>query len=246
MAKKKPSALSQEIEGPTKISQSINFKHRPFKLTEKQKSLLEIMLRDETKIVFIAGPAGTSKSLMAIMAALTLLMKNKDSQIMYVRSIAESAEKGMGSLPGEAEDKFCPFTAPLYDKIEELVSPEHVAWLRKSNSVVAMPVNYLRGASWRDKIVAADEIQNFSWKELVTLITRVGEGTKLFLCGDFMQADIKNSGFESMFNLFSTPDCAEQGIHTFTFGTEDIVRSGILRFIVGKLEDYQKRSQSYR
>jgi phosphate starvation-inducible PhoH-like protein len=241
MAKKKPSALSQEIEGPTKISQSINFKHRAFKLSEKQKALLEIMLREDTKVVFVAGPAGVAKTFVSVMAALNILSKNKDSQILYIRSIAESAEKGLGSLPGEVEDKFCPFTAPLYDKIEELISPEHVVWLKKNNAVVAMPINYLRGASWLDKIVIADEQQNCSFKELTTLITRIGEGTKLFICGDFMQADIKNSGFESMFNIFSTPDCAEQGIHTFKFGTEDIVRSGILRFIVSKLEQAQKQ-----
>ena len=100
-----------------------------------------------------------------------------------------------------------------------------------------MPINYLRGANWNDKIVIADESQNFSFKELVTLITRIGEGTRLFICGDMMQSDINGrTGFREMFNLFDDSISREKGIHCFRFTTADIQRSQILKYIIEKLQ----------
>ena len=103
--------------------------------------------------------------------------------------------------------------------------------------ISAVPINFLRGASWTDKIVVADECQNFTLKELTTLITRVGEGTKLIMCGDTMQSDIgQRSGFKSMFELFNDKESKDKGVQTFSFSHEDIVRSEILKFLVSKLE----------
>ena len=103
--------------------------------------------------------------------------------------------------------------------------------------ISAMPINYLRGSSWKDKVVVADEAQNFTYKELTTLITRIGENCKLFICGDFMQSDINGkSGFAPMFDLFNCEDSMNHGIHAFKFGKEDILRSEILKFIISKLD----------
>ena len=66
-----------------------------------------------------------------------------------------------------------------------------------------MPINFLRGANWNNKLIVADEAQNFTFKELTTLITRLGEDSKLIICGDFMQSDINGkTGFNEMFELF--------------------------------------------
>ena len=124
----------------------------------------------------------------------------------------------------------------LWEKIDEMVSPEHAVWLKQSQHLTAKPINYLRGASWENKLIVADEAQNFSFKELVTLITRIGEGTKMFICGDFMQSDVKSSGFQQMFDIFNDEDSISNGIHCFQFGNEDIHRSVILRFIISKLQ----------
>jgi phosphate starvation-inducible PhoH-like protein len=100
-----------------------------------------------------------------------------------------------------------------------------------------MPINYLRGASWNNKIVIADEAQNFTFKELTTLITRLGESSKLIVCGDFLQSDINGkTGFKTMFDLFNDEDSRRKGIHTFEFTKKDIKRNKILSFIIGKLE----------
>jgi phosphate starvation-inducible PhoH-like protein len=242
---KKPSLkkLTDDLIKPRPV-ETIHFKQRLFKFSDKQKQLLDLALSEKAKIIFLAGPAGTSKTYMSIYAGINLLAKNNDTQMIYVRSIAESAEKGLGSLPGEAGHKFEPFVTPLYEKIDEMVSEEHSAWLKRTERLTAKPINYLRGASWSDKIVIADEAQNFSYKELVTLITRIGEGSKIFICGDFMQADVKSSGFRQMFDLFTGLDCEENGIFTFQFDNNDIYRSGILKFIIQKLQEREKEKNN--
>jgi phosphate starvation-inducible PhoH-like protein len=104
--------------------------------------------------------------------------------------------------------------------------------------VQAIPVNFLRGANWTSKIVIADEAQNFTFKELTTLITRLGEDSQLFICGDYMQSDINGkSGFSDMFKLFDDQESREKGIQCFSFGLKDIKRSRLLSYIIRKLSE---------
>ena len=164
-----------------------------------------------------------------------------ERELLYVRSIAESADKGLGSLPGDITEKFNPFLMPLYDKLDEIVFEGDTAFLKQNGRISAVPINFMRGASWNDKLVIADEAQNFTFKELTTLITRIGEGSKLIICGDFMQSDINGkSGFKEMFDLFTDDISQENGILSFAFTQNDIVRSKILKFIISKLESYKK------
>jgi phosphate starvation-inducible PhoH-like protein len=211
---------------------------RSQKLTEKQKEFLRLSLSPKTKIIFLSGPAGSTKTYMAVYSALRWLSSNNELDLLYVRTIIESAEKNMGSLPGTADEKFDPYLRPLYDKLEEMLAPADQEVLRKANRLLAVPVNYLRGANWKDKIVVADEAQNFTTKELITLITRIGEGSKLFICGDFLQSDINGkTGFKEIAHIFNDEESRSRGIEYFEFNKDDILRSEILKFIIEKLED---------
>lgn len=210
------------------------------KLTERQKKFLSIAFNDSTKIMFIAGPAGSTKTYMAVYSALRLLSAFEKLDLLYVRTVIESAEKGLGALPGDIGEKFNPYMAPLEDKLYEMLPKNTTVKkdLLDNGRISAMPINYLRGSSWKNKIVVADEAQNFTYKELTTLVTRIGEDCKLFICGDFMQSDINGrSGFAPMFDLFNDTDSVNMGIHAFKFGREDILRSEILKYIISKLDN---------
>lgn len=229
---------AQEIE---KVMTSLNktkIKLKKLEFSDKQQELLKIMFDRGTKIVFISGPAGTSKTFMAIYAALQLFNMNNSYNISYVRTIIESADRGMGALPGNIDEKFCPFMMPLNDKLFELMGASDAKSLNDEGVISAMPINYLRGASLNDQIVIADESQNFSVKELITLITRIGENTKMFICGDAMQSDINGkSGFNKIKDIFNDASSQKQGIYNFEFNHKDIKRSEILKYIVKKLEN---------
>jgi len=215
------------------------FRINNLRLTEKQKLFLSLALHPQTNIMFVSGPAGSTKTYMAVYSALRHLSANEELDLLYVRTVIESAEKGLGALPGDIEEKFNPYMMPLEDKLNEMLPKTNTAKaeMLDSGRLQAMPINYLRGASWKDKIVVADEAQNFTFKELTTLITRLGVGCKLFICGDFMQSDINGkTGFKKMFKIFDDIESQKKGIHSFSFTKEDIMRSPLQKFIIGKLE----------
>jgi len=235
--KKKPEIVNEdEIEKIRKSLNKTNIKLKKIALTEKQKQLLQIIFDNDSKIIFISGPAGTSKTYVAIYGALQLYNMNNERGITYVRTIAESGEKSLGALPGEMAEKINPYMMPMNEKLDELLIPGQASTVKEKEIVKGMPINYLRGASWRDEIVIADESQNFTFKELTTLMTRLGEGSKLIICGDPMQSDINGkSGFSDMYSIFNDQESQARGIHTFHFGAEDILRSKILKFVIEKI-----------
>lgn len=234
MAKKKSLPKDGDFE-IKQLEKSIKL-NRKHKLTEKQKRLLNIILDKESKIILINGPAGTSKTYIALYAALQELLDNPDKTLIYLRSIVENTRRTIGLLPGSIEEKFSPYTLPLSDKMEEFLSVQDINYLLDSRIVQAMPINYLRGASWNNKIIILDEAQNVSTDEFITILTRIGENSKMIICGDLMQSDIRYSGFKNICETFSCEDSKNMGIHQFSFDSSDIVRSAIVRFIVSKLE----------
>ena len=237
--KKKPEIVNEdEIEKIRKSLTKTNIKLKKIALTEKQTQLLKIIFDNDSKIIFISGPAGTSKTYVAIYGALQLYNMNNERGITYVRTIAESGEKSLGALPGEMAEKINPYMMPMNEKLDELLIPGQASTLKEKEIVKGMPINYLRGASWRDEIVIADESQNFTFKELTTLMTRLGEGSKLIICGDPMQSDINGkSGFADMYSIFNDQESQARGIHTFHFGAEDIKRSEILKYVISKIQN---------
>lgn len=238
--------INHKVYQRDKINYDLHIRVRD-DLTEKQKRYLEIILDKKTKVVFLSGVAGVSKTYLALMAALTLLNNKRVGEIHYVRSIAESASKSLGSLPGGVGDKITPFLMPLMDKLEELIPRSEVDRLIKDERIHGTPINYLRGASMNATCALLDEAQNTTLKELTTFITRMGEYSKFILLGDPMQSDINgHSGFKAMFDLFNDKESRDQGIVCLEFGKEDIVRSGILKFIIEKLENDQKPDGTWR
>jgi phosphate starvation-inducible PhoH-like protein len=234
MNKKKDT--SPKVHQNEKIKESVRIDER--QLTPKQIELLNLLQNKTTKLVFISGPAGTAKTYTSILAGLTLLNHKRVSEIVYVRSIVESSDSKLGFLPGEMDEKMSPYIQPLIDKLEELLPKHDIDKLKKEERIHGFPINFLRGLSWNAKCIVADEAQNMSKKELITLITRVGEFSKLFICGDPDQSDINGkSGFVPMMNVFDDEESRNNGIYVFKFDEEDIVRSGLVKFILKKLKN---------
>jgi len=225
-----------------KVNYELNVKELPW--TPKQKEIIDLILDKKTKIVFLSGPAGTSKTILSAYCALKMLDDKKISDVVYIRSVIESASKSLGYLPGLAEQKMEPYAAPLMDKMEELTSKGICNKLMSEERIHATPINFLRGASYNVKCIIADEMQNAEFSEITTIITRIGNFSKFIFCGDPMQTDLKEkhkSGFKPMYDLFNNEESRENGIFCVELGKEDIVRSEILKFIVDKLEIYKKK-----
>lgn len=225
----------------SKIDFSLDIRERN-DLTPKQRQLIDLILDKETKVVFINGPAGTSKTFIALYCGLKALQDRRVSHISYVRTIIESASKSLGSLPGDEKLKMEPFLMPLVEKLDEFLPTIQKDRLLKENRVKGIPVNYLRGASLNAQYIVVDESQNLTRKEMTTTITRLGQFSKMIFVGDDSQSDINgSSGFMPLFDLFNDESSRKEGIHCFSFTKNDIVRSGVLRYICERLESVPKQ-----
>ena len=223
------------VENPIKRQIKLN----QFPWTEKQKEFFKIALHPSTKIVFVEGPAGTSKTLLSVYCSLQLLNMKVSSDIMYLRSAVESSDKSLGFLPGSAEEKLRFYNLPFLDKLDELLLDTKAEKLEEEGRVSMFPVNFARGMNWKDKCIILDEAQNSTVKEITTVLTRLGENSRCFILADPLQTDLRNGNggaFEKMFKLFSDDESVNHGIYNFKFDEEDIMRSELVKFLVKKLK----------
>lgn len=228
----------ENIESSLAMNWALNFKiKKPFHFNEKHLAFYECVKADSTNIAFVDGSAGTAKSYIAVLGALELFKEQKIKQIIYIRSVIESASRSIGALPGEVEDKFLPYAMPLIEKAKEITDDSTTMLLKANGVIQAVPVNFVRGLTFNDSVVIVDEAQNLTRSEIVTIMTRFGKNTRYIICGDLKQSDIgKLSGYRDIYNRFDNDDAGKHGIHVFHFGESEIVRSKILRYIVSVLE----------
>jgi phosphate starvation-inducible PhoH-like protein len=214
--------------------------------TEKQKQVIDLILNKKTKVLFLKGPAGTSKTILSMFGGLTLLNAKRVSDIILVRSAVESSDSKLGFLPGDVAEKFNVYLTPFHDKFSELLDKNQIDRLQADNRITICPINFARGLHFSAKFICADEVQNFSKKEIQTLMTRIGEFSKLLLCGDPEQSDLPNgkSGFNKVYEHFNNTESQESGIYCFELTEEDVVRSELCRFIIHKFKELALSEQN--
>lgn len=223
------------------LRQSITIQSK--KLDKKQLRFLEKSLHEDTNLMFVVGPAGAAKTYMAVYSALRILSSDDNMDLLYIRSPIEASERSLGFLPGNVEEKFDPYLWPLQDKLDEFLPKERSDQfeLLKEGRISGMPNGFVRGADWKNKVVVCDEAQNFTYEELKTLVTRVGENSRLFLCGDLMQSDIgRKSGLKEVMSVFSGQKWEESDkCHTFEFEVKDIKRCEFVMEAVQSFIDHE-------
>ena len=236
----KATDVKREIEESivTSYEKNVNLHlKRVLNLNQKQLECLNLIRDDKTNMVLVDGPAGTAKTYVAVYGALEMLKDGDVDQIIYIRSIIESASRSIGALPGEIDEKFQPYAMPLVDKLNEIIDPGSIKWLFDKQMVKAIPVNFVRGLTFNKTVVIVDEAQNMDKSELTTILTRFGRDSKYIVIGDTFQSDIgRNSGFSEIVSRFSSDKCVAHGIHALKFTEQEIVRSKILKFIVDCLK----------
>jgi len=222
---------------PNPIKKQIKLNQFPW--TEKQKEFFRVALDPSTNIVFVNGPAGTAKTLLSVYCGLQLLNMKITEDIMYLRSAVESSDKSLGYLPGDANEKLRFYNLPFLDKLDELLTESTAQKLEDQKRVSMFPVNFARGMNWKYKCIILDEAQNSSIKEIITVLTRMGEGCRCFILADPMQTDLKNEniqgGFEGLADIFSDEESVNMGVYSFQFSEEDIMRSELVKFLIKKL-----------
>jgi predicted ribonuclease YlaK len=205
--------------------------------TEKQKQIIDAALDKNTTCIILDGVAGTAKTLLSVYCSLRLMNDKKVSDLVYIRSLIQSLDGQTGYLTGDLDEKCFYYNIPLYDKLDELLSKPTIDFLEKQERIKTYPVSMLRGYNFNAISIIADEAQNLLFDSLITVATRVGKFSKLFICGDStMQNDLgKKSGFKEFCRIFDDEESRKNGIVYFKLGVEDIQRSGLTRYIVEKV-----------
>lgn len=238
LPKKKAVDKSPKIFQREKLSHELHIKERD-DLTERQIEILKTALSKETKAVWIDGIYGSGKTFLAALVSLKLLGQKKVDQIIYIRNPVESSTTGkLGFLKGELSEKMSPYASIIYDKLDELLSPAEIEILKNEERVEAIPLGFCRGKSWNCKAIIVDEASSMAADDLVLLLTRCGEFTKIFLVGDSKnQNDIgSKSGFRKLFDTFNDEESRQNGVFCYELHEKtDIVRSGFVRFVLEKL-----------
>ena len=211
---------------------------------QNQKTALYYLNRG-TPIVFLTGSAGTGKSLLAAFRAATLL-KKKEIQKVYLVRPAVSVGKSVGLLPGDIKEKLAPYFAQTMAHLQKFLGQGMMTYCLNHEKIEMKPVEYLRGMSFENCMVIAEEVQNFTNEEMEMMLTRLGENCQIVFTGDTKQHDLKGvSGLDSTIKLLdkmlqthpeymTQEDMAEldEGIGIVRFKPEDVVRRGLTKAFV--------------
>ncbi|MEA1884768.1 MAG: PhoH family protein [Thermotogota bacterium] len=163
-----------------------------FALNKEQLFALDAMMDETVSLITLTGPAGTGKTLIALAAGLKLCMEEKKYEKMIVTKPVVPMGQDIGFIPGSAEEKLRPWVQPVFDNLEFLFGKRGIKaeeYLRKRNLIEIEVLSYIRGRSIPDQLIIIDEAQNLTPHEIKTIITRVGENSKIILTGDPEQID---------------------------------------------------------
>jgi phosphate starvation-inducible PhoH-like protein len=166
--------------------------HRPITLIPKsltQEKYIDLLTDPERLIVFATGPAGTGKTMLAVLAALKAFRSGEVERIVVTRPAVGVDDEQHGFLPGDLNEKMAPWTRPIFDIIGEYYRQTEIARMLDDNQIEISPLAYMRGRTFKSSWIIADEMQNATPSQMKMLLTRLGEGSKMIVTGDTRQAD---------------------------------------------------------
>lgn len=209
-------------------------------LSDKQKEFFNAI--EKNTITIATGPAGTSKTFTACYAAVKNLSSAAPlSKIIITKPIVEAGEN-LGFLPGSVDEKISPYMESFVTTFHKIIGKPMFEKLKEVDRIEMRPVAYMRGSTFNNAFMILDEAQNMNFHQLMTYITRLGENSKMVICGDVSQHDIRH-------NLVALPEFQKMiqdvnSIGTFTFEKKDIVRNKIIVDIVEKYEEWKEKNMT--
>jgi phosphate starvation-inducible PhoH-like protein len=153
-----------------------------------QENYLEMLKNPKKYIVFAIGPAGTGKTMLAVQMAIKLLKEGMINKIIVTRP-AVSVDEEHGFLPGDLNAKMAPWTRPIFDVFEDYYHPREIAGMLEDGVIEISPLAYMRGRTFKNAFVIADEMQNTTPSQMKMLLTRIGDNSRMVVTGDLNQAD---------------------------------------------------------
>lgn len=156
-------------------------------LNEEQKQAKALII--ENPVVVLKGMAGSGKTLVAVQAALDMLFSREVEKIIITRPTV--AKEDLGFLPGDLKEKMDPWLAPIYHNLYMLYGKDKVDKELEYGNIEIVPFAFMRGRTFVNAFVIVDEAQNVTHDQMETVLGRLGKGSKMVICGDLAQIDLK-------------------------------------------------------
>jgi phosphate starvation-inducible PhoH-like protein len=191
-----------------------------------------LKLNDSQKmIIFAIGPAGTGKTMLAVQWAIDQLKYGSADKIIITRP-AVSVDEEHGFLPGDLNEKMAPWTKPIFDVIAENFNAREIENFIKEGVIETSPLAYMRGRTFKNAVVVADEMQNATPSQMKMLLTRLGTGSKMVVTGDLQQADRpSNNGLLEFLGLYNNFQ-GHRYVDLVKFDVQDVERHEAVKEIL--------------
>ena len=190
-----PSHEDDIFKEKRKPKNPIKFK---IQLNEDQKEAKAKIL--ENTITLLAGAAGSGKTMLACQIALEKLFMRDVDKVIITRPTV--SKEDIGFLPGDLREKMDPWVQPIYQNMFILYDKEKIEKCINEGQIEIVPVSFMRGRTFVNSVVIVDEAQNVTHEQMEMIVTRIGKGSKMMICGDDAQVDLKqkrDSGFKFLY-----------------------------------------------
>ena len=204
--------------------------------TKNQEKYIDYLNDNDMKLIIAVGPAGTGKTLFACLKAISQLKNGEINKLIITRPVV-TVEEDIGFLPGNIVKKMDPWTRPIFDLFLEFFSKTELDNFIQNNKIEISPLAFMRGRTFKNSFIIADEMQNSSPNQMKMLTTRIGIHSKMVITGELKQSDIKtDNGLHDLVNKIkvynSYLDESNDLIKIIDFEKQDIERSEIVKKII--------------
>ena len=196
-----------------------------------QERYVGLLKQRSKKIVVATGPAGTGKTMFATEYGVRNFLLGTYEKLIFTRP-SVSVDEDLGYLPGTLEEKMAPWVRPIYDILYQFISPKEVIHLMEEKIIEISPLGYMRGRTFKNCWIVADEMQNSTISQMKMLLTRLGENSRLIITGDLEQYDRNNelNGLDDFLNKFRGK--RSSSISSFEFQRSDIQREEVVKEVL--------------
>ena len=212
--------------------EKINFENKFTKPKNKNQEHYVSMLKNKNKkIIVVTGPAGTGKTMFATEHGIYNFLTGTYEKLIFTRP-SVSVDEDLGFLPGTLEEKMAPWIRPIYDVMYQFITPKEVTQLMEDKHIEIAPLGYMRGRTFKNTWIVADEMQNSTINQMKMLLTRLGENSRLIITGDLEQFDKPDiiNGLDDFLNKFKGK--RSSSISSFEFDRQDIQREEVVKEVL--------------
>ena len=209
-------------------------KHKAFVPTTPNQILFTEYLSDKrAKLVVALGPSGVGKTLFSVKHATEMFLNKQIERIIITRPAIPSNDEDLGYLPGDINSKMHPWLMPIYDNFKEFMVESSLNSYIANGDIEICPLSFIRGRTFDNCIMIADEVQNTSRLGMKTLLTRMGENSKLILTGDLEQSDTAGTnGLADFMTKYYNYNQDNSLIRIVKFDKDEVVRSELVKHIL--------------